>query len=127
MPDVSWVSDNLVSFSDTYSCCMQRLLDFLKKYSFWFRFLLLEGLSLLLLFRFNSYQKSVWVTSANAVSGKILEWKSDFSKYISDINSNFGSNPMMGMPFNVSTNIYPEGKAVGFFEATSVITSEVIY
>ena len=51
----------------------------------------------------------------------------DFSKYISDINSNFGSNPMMGMPYNVSTNIYPEGKAVGFFEATSVITSEVIY
>ena len=61
---------------------MQRLLDFLKKYSYWFLFLLLEGLSLLLLFRFNSYQKSVWVTSANAVSGKILEWKSDFSKYI---------------------------------------------
>lgn len=51
----------------------------------------------------------------------------DFSKYISDINSNFGSNPMMGMPYNVSTNIYPEGKAVGFFEATSVIISEVIY
>lgn len=67
---------------------MQRLLDFLKKYSYWFLFLLLEGLSLLLLFRFNSYQKSVWVTSANAVSGKILEWKSDFSKYISLIDIN---------------------------------------
>ena len=51
----------------------------------------------------------------------------DFSTYISDVNSNFGSNPMMGMPYNVSTNIYPEGKAVGFFEATSVIKSSVIY
>ena len=51
----------------------------------------------------------------------------EFSKYISDINSNFGSNPMMGMPYNVSTNIYPEGKAVGFFEATSVVKSSVIY
>ncbi len=51
----------------------------------------------------------------------------EFSTYISDINSNFGSNPMMGMPYNVSTNIYPEGKAVGFFEATSVIESKVIY
>ena len=50
-----------------------------------------------------------------------------FSTYISDVNSNFGSNPMMGMPYNVSTNIYPEGKAVGFFEATSVIKSSVIY
>ncbi len=51
----------------------------------------------------------------------------EFSNYITDINSNFGSNPMMGMPYNVSTNIYPEGKAVGFFEATSVIKSSVIY
>ena len=51
----------------------------------------------------------------------------EFSQYISDINSNFGSNPMMGMPYNVSTNIYPEGKAVGFFEAYSVIESSVIY
>lgn len=62
---------------------MQRLLDFLKKYSYWFLFLLLEGVSLFMLFRFNAYQKSVWVTSANTVSGKVLEWKSDISAYIS--------------------------------------------
>ena len=51
----------------------------------------------------------------------------EFSKYITDINSNFGSNPMMGMPYNVSTNIYPQGKAVGFFEATSVVKHSIIY
>lgn len=51
----------------------------------------------------------------------------EFSKYISDINGNIGSNPMMGMPHNVSTNIYPNGKAVGFFEAASVVTSSIIY
>lgn len=51
----------------------------------------------------------------------------EFSKYISDINGNIGSNPMMGMPHNVSTNIYPQGKAVGFFEASSVVTSHLIY
>ncbi|MBR2051113.1 MAG: DUF4249 family protein [Bacteroidales bacterium] len=51
----------------------------------------------------------------------------EFSKYISDVNGNIGSNPMMGMPYNVSTNIYPEGKAVGFFEAASVTKSTVIY
>lgn len=51
----------------------------------------------------------------------------EFITYNNDIMSSFGSNPMMGMPYNVSTNIYPEGKAVGFFEATSAITSEVIY
>lgn len=50
-----------------------------------------------------------------------------FSQYISDINGNIGSNPMMGMPHNVSTNISPKGKAVGFFEAASVVTSYLIY
>ena len=61
---------------------MQGLLDFLKKYSYWLLFILLEGVSLLLLFRFNLYQGSVWFTSANAVSGRVLEWESDFLSYI---------------------------------------------
>ncbi len=51
----------------------------------------------------------------------------EFSKYISDVNGNIGSNPMIGMPHNVSTNIYPQGAAVGFFEAASVVKSTVIY
>ena len=51
----------------------------------------------------------------------------EFSKYISDVNGNIGSNPMIGMPHNVSTNIYPKGAAVGFFEAASVVKSTVIY
>lgn len=51
----------------------------------------------------------------------------EFAQYISDISGNIGSNPMMGMPHNVSTNIYPQGKAVGFFEATSVVKSAVLY
>ena len=62
---------------------MQGLLDFLKKYSYWLLFALLEGASLLLLFRFNLYQGSVWFTSANTVSGRILEWESNFLSYIS--------------------------------------------
>ena len=37
---------------------------------------------MLLLFRFNLYQGSVWFTSANAVSGRVLEWESDFLSYI---------------------------------------------
>lgn len=61
---------------------MQGLFDFLKKYSYWLLFILLEGGSLLLLFRFNLYQGSVWFTSANAVSGRVLEWESDFLSYI---------------------------------------------
>ena len=61
---------------------MRGLLDFLKKYSYWFLFILLEGTSLCLLFRFNFYQGSVWFTAANTVSGKILEWESDAWAYM---------------------------------------------
>jgi len=62
---------------------VRNLLDFLKKYNYWILFILLEGGSLLLLVHFNRYQGSVWFTSANAVSGKLLEWEADFMAYVS--------------------------------------------
>ena len=51
----------------------------------------------------------------------------EFITYKNDIMSSFGSNPMMGMPYNVATNIYPGGSAVGFFEALSVTKGSFIY
>lgn len=51
----------------------------------------------------------------------------DYAIYISKIASNTGTNPMMGTPSNVTTNIYPEGKAVGFFHASSLRQYSVIY
>lgn len=56
---------------------MRNLLDFLKKYHHWFLFLLLEVTSGVLLFQYNSYHGSVWLSSANAVVGKIYEWESE--------------------------------------------------
>ena len=50
-----------------------------------------------------------------------------YANYISDISSSNGSNPMMGMPSNVSTNIHPSDKAVGFFTAYSEVSFTDIY
>ena len=50
---------------------MHNLADFLQKYHHWFVFILLETISMVLLFQFNGYQGSVWFTSANIVSGKV--------------------------------------------------------
>lgn len=50
---------------------MQNLLEFLQKYHHWFLFVLLEIVSLVLLFRYNSYQGSAWLSSANAVAGHV--------------------------------------------------------
>ena len=38
-----------------------------------------------------------------------------------------GSNPMMGAPANVSTNIQPSDKAVGWFLTASVVAAETIF
>lgn len=62
---------------------MHNLLEFLAKYNHWFLFVVLEVVSFVLLFQFNSYQGSVWFSSANAVSGKLYEWDSNVETFFS--------------------------------------------
>ena len=56
---------------------MRNLLDFLQKYHHWLIFILLEVVSGVLLFKYNSYQNSVFFSSANAVIGKIYQWENN--------------------------------------------------
>ena len=62
---------------------MRNLLEFLAKYNHWFVFLVLEVIGLVLLFQYNSYQGSVWFSSANAVSGKLLGWEAEIESCFS--------------------------------------------
>lgn len=62
---------------------MHNLLAFLTKYYHWLIFLLLEVVSGVMLFNYNRYQGSVWVSSANAVVGKVYEWQSAIIHYFS--------------------------------------------
>lgn len=62
---------------------MRNLIEFLAKYNHWFVFAILEVVSLILLFQYNSYQNSVWFSSANAVSGQFLKWDSDIESFFS--------------------------------------------
>lgn len=61
---------------------MHNLLDFLRKYNHVFLFLLLEALSFTLLFRFNSYQGSVWFSSANATVAGINRIYGDVTAFL---------------------------------------------
>lgn len=54
---------------------MKGLLEFLYKHNHWLLFILLEGISLVMLFSLNDYQGSVWLTSANTATGSVLEVK----------------------------------------------------
>lgn len=60
---------------------MRNLLNFLVKYNYWFLFILLEVASFVLLFRFNRYQQSVYLTSANGVAGAIYGVAGSVSSY----------------------------------------------
>ena len=62
---------------------MSNLLEFISKYYHWFVFVLLEVISLVLLFHYNSYQGSVWFSSSNVVVGKCYEWSSKVNTFFS--------------------------------------------
>lgn len=61
---------------------MRNLLDFLLKYNYCLLFVLLEVICFILLFRFNSYQGSVFFTSANRIAGEIYDLSSEVTRYI---------------------------------------------
>ncbi|MCF0160905.1 MAG: rod shape-determining protein MreC [Bacteroidaceae bacterium] len=67
---------------------MRNLLLFIQKYNYWFLFFLLEIVSFVLIFQFNSYQGSVYFTSANEVSGRIYEIKSKITTYFGLVRLN---------------------------------------
>lgn len=62
---------------------MHNLLEFLQKYNHWFLFLILEVVSMVLLFQYNSYQGSAWFSTANVVTGKLYEWNSNVETFFS--------------------------------------------
>lgn len=60
---------------------MKSWFDWFRTHIHWFVFIIMETASLVMLFRFNLYHQSVWVTQSNAVVGQVLAWESDFYDY----------------------------------------------
>ena len=67
---------------------MKNLLAFLEKYHHWLLFILLEAVSGLLLFQYNSYQGSVWFSSANSAVGRIYEADASVRQFFSLTRAN---------------------------------------
>ena len=68
---------------------MRNLLDFLAKYHHWMVFILLETISVWLLVQYNSYQNSVWFSTANRLVGELHEQRSKVTAlfHLSEVNS----------------------------------------
>ena len=97
---------------------MKNLIDFFTSYNYWFLFLLLEVISFVLLFQFNSYQGSVWFTSANIVSGKVYEISSKVESFfeLSQVNEQL-----------TQRNIYLEQQVKGLQEKLTSATQDSSY
>ena len=77
---------------------MQSILNLLVKYNHWFLFILLEGISIVLLLTFNNYQNAVFFTSANGIAGNIYTLLTDVDGYFSLKDENrtlIGHNRML--------------------------------
>lgn len=72
---------------------MRNLLDFIAKHYHWLLFIALEAVGFVLLFSYNSYQGSVWVSSANSMAGFVYEKKSKVDSYLAlaELNSQLTS------------------------------------
>jgi hypothetical protein len=51
----------------------------------------------------------------------------DYVYFYYSLMMSTGSNPMMGAPANVVTNIQPSGKGAGWFMAASVVSAETVF
>ncbi len=60
---------------------MRALFNFLVKHNDWFLFLLLEGISLVLIVSFNNYQGAAFFTSAGSVAGSVYGVFMDANRY----------------------------------------------
>lgn len=60
---------------------MRNLIDFIQAHYHWLIFLTLEAISAVLLFNYNSYQGSVWISTANSMAGVMYEGQAKIQSY----------------------------------------------
>ena len=51
----------------------------------------------------------------------------DYLYFYYSLTLSIGSNPMLGAPANVATNLYPTDRAVGWFLTASVVSAETVF
>ena len=67
------------------------------------------------------------LNEGDSIRADMYSITSDYLYYVYSLMASLGSNPMMGAPANVSTNIQPEGEGVGWFFTASSISTETVF
>ncbi len=63
----------------------------------------------------------------DSIHARLYSIPADYLTFVYTLLVSSGSNPMLGAPANVSTNIQPEGKGVGWFFTASAVSSETVF
>ena len=67
------------------------------------------------------------LTPGDTIHADMFSISPDYIYFVYSILVSSGSNPMLGAPANVISNILPEDKAVGWFYTASVVSASVVF
>ena len=73
------------------------------------------------------YYRRTYLRDGDRFHLDLLSVTAEYYQYYYSVLMSTGSNPMMGAPANVSTNIQPEGEGVGWFFTASAVTAETVF
>lgn len=71
--------------------------------------------------------RSSKLSEGDTIRLDLLSIPYDYMMFTFSVKTSMGSNPLLGPPTNVPTNVQPAGKAVGWFYAASVVSAETVY
>ena len=74
-----------------------------------------------------AYFRRSQLMDGDVIKADLYSITSDYYLYFYSVLMSTGSNPMMGAPANVSTNIQPEGQGVGWFFTASVVSCSTVF
>lgn len=102
---------------------MNNLLQFLYKHNHWLLFIALEVLCFVLLFSYNSYQGSVYLSTANATSARLLRGKDKVTSYFGLIEKN---QALVAQNAKLQEQILELESRVAFLQLDSLSSLEVL-
>lgn len=73
------------------------------------------------------YYRRAYLRDGDRFHLDLLSVTAEYYQYFYSVLMSTGSNPMMGAPANVSTNIQPDGEGVGWFFTASVVSAETVF
>jgi hypothetical protein len=74
-----------------------------------------------------AYFRRSQLMDGDVIRADLYSITTDYYLYYYSVLMSTGSNPMMGAPANVSTNVQPEGKGVGWFFTASAVSCSTVF